>query len=404
MSITRFKYIFLTSATLCLLSGAPNGGSRQEGIFDPNLKLNAYNVTVPSNWKFDGVYVAGSSCQQIPFPVFRMYSADGLTEIRRFPRFDWNWSNSKFKAQQKPDCLNLQKELSAQEFLKYIVGVLQVSYVRDLPLPKQMIDDQQKQFEQLNAGSIKNAAQIDKLNASLPAMRNQPKQQPAVQSGGLAGAITEYRNGSFTIEQQIIVRTECIHAPFNFANEPGSFAETCAATVRVVRAPKGQLTGVLAMIDAQKIGAGENPQWIARYMQMQADQARARSDKMFRDNAALMAQRQKDFQRGQAIRAQQHQQFLATMQAGTDRSMANARAVANSNHAIAQDWCDYALDRQTVTGAGGTVKVSSAYNQTWTNGSGQYYQTNDPNANPNGVLSGNWTQTTQVHGDGSAKK
>ena len=124
---------------------------------------------------------------------------------------------------------------------------------------------------------------------------------------------------------------------------------------------------------------------------------------MFRDSNALMQQRQADFERGQAVRAQQHQQFLANMQAGTDRSMANARATANSNHAIAQDWCDYALDRQTVTGPGGTVKVSSAYNQTWTNGSGQYYQTNDPNANPNGVLSGTWTQTTQVHGDGTAK-
>jgi len=29
------------------------------------------------------------------------------------------------------------------------------------------------------------------------------------------------------------------------------------------------------------------------------------------------------------------------------------------------------------------------------------YQTNDPNANPNGVLPGNWTKQTVVRGDGS---
>jgi hypothetical protein len=52
-----------------------------------------------------------------------------------------------------------------------------------------------------------------------------------------------------------------------------------------------------------------------------------------------------------------------------------------------------------VAGPNGTAKVSSAYSQTWTNGT-QWYQTNDPNSNPNGVLSGNWTQTTQVHGNG----
>jgi len=43
--------------------------------------------------------------------------------------------------------------------------------------------------------------------------------------------------------------------------------------------------------------------------------------------------------------------------------------------------------------------MSSAYSQTWTNGT-QYYQTDDPNVNPNGVLAGNWTQATQTHGKG----
>jgi hypothetical protein len=51
---------------------------------------------------------------------------------------------------------------------------------------------------------------------------------------------------------------------------------------------------------------------------------------------------------------------------------------------------------------GTTAKVSSAYSYTWTNGS-QWYQTENPNTNPNGVLQGNWTQTTKVHGNGQAE-
>lgn len=379
------------------------GGVRQENIFDAHLNLNAYNVTVPANWKFDGAYVAGSSCTQIPFPVFRMYSPDGLTEIRRLPRFDWSWSNSRFRPPKQPDCLNLDKELSAQEFLKYLIGMMQVAYVRDYPIPQQLSEALQKGFDQSNAALARSAAQLDAMNASLPSMKNRPKNQPATQHGAMAAAIAEYRNGTFTIEEQIWLKLACTHSPINYGPETGAFTDSCNATVRILRAPKGQLDALLAQVEAQRLGAVENPDWVSKYMQFMQAQAKARSDQMFRDSNARMQQQHDDFERAQAVRAQQHQQFLATMQEGTDRSMARAAEAANSRHAIAQDWCDYVLDRQTVTGPGGTVKISNAYSHTWTDGSGNYYQTNDPNANPNGVLSGNWTHTTQVHGDGTAK-
>jgi hypothetical protein len=63
---------------------------------------------------------------------------------------------------------------------------------------------------------------------------------------------------------------------------------------------------------------------------------------------------------------------------------------------------DYALDRKTVMdpGTGQVTKVSSSYSYTWMDNTGHSYQTNDVNANPNGALSGNWTQQQVVHGDG----
>ena len=374
------------------------GGVRQEHIFDAHLNLNAYDVTVPANWKFDGIYVPGSSCVQLPFPIFRMYSPDGLTEIRRLPRLDWSWSNSKFKPQQQPDCLNLKQELTAQEFVKYLIGMMQVAYVRDYPISQEVLDAQQKQFERSNAALANSAKQLD----SMTPMKGR-KSEPPTQRGSMAAAIAEYRNGTFMIEEQIWVKLMCAHNPINLGPDPGVFAESCNATVRILRAPKGQLDALLAKAEAERLGAAENPEWVSRYMQYQNQVSQARLNQMSRDANARMQQQHDEFDRAQAVRSQQHQQFMATMQEGTDRSMARAAEAANSRHAIAQDWCDYALDRQTVTGPGGTVKISNAYTQTWTDGSGNYYQTNDPNTNPNGVLRGNWSQTTQVHGDGTAK-
>ena len=394
--------IIPTAAPVAVSSPAPtpaaSTGVRPENIVDSHLGVNAYNVTVPANWKFDGMYVPGSSCVQLPFPVFRMYSPDGLTEIRRLPRFDWSWSTSKFKPPSQGDCLDLKQSLTADEFLKYLIGVMQVAYVRDYPIPQQARDRLQANFDRSNEALAASAKQF----AQMPGAKNAAS-EPAKQYGGLAAAIAEYRNGTFTIEEQISVKMMCSHSPINFGPEKGTYFDSCNAAVRVVRAPKGQLDTLLARAESEHLGAAENPDWVMKYMQYQNQVAKARLDQMNRDANARMQQQHNEFERAQSVRAQQHQQFLATMQEGTQRSMARAAEAANSRHAIAQDWCDYALDRQTVTGPGGTVKISNAYSQTWTDGSGNYYQTNDPNTNPNGVLRGNWTQTTQVHGDGTAK-
>jgi len=97
-----------------------------------------------------------------------------------------------------------------------------------------------------------------------------------------------------------------------------------------------------------------------------------------------------------------HEAFMAQQESSFRSSMNGAMNSMNARSTAASDWVDYALDQQTVTGSGGTVKVSSSYSHTWSNGQGQWYQTNDPNANPNGVLGGNWTPQTKVHGNGQA--
>lgn len=356
--------------------GSNSGGVRKETIRDPSYNMTAFDVTLPANWKFQATFIPGTSCFQAPFPVVRAYSPDGLTEWRRYPRTDWNWSNLPAKAPPHPDCLNLQQALSAKDFLKYSLGVLQMAYVRDGTVPQAGIDAKQKFLDQLNASAVKNSAIL--------------RQDPSVQTASFAEVFGEYRNGSYTIEARLLSEVDCIRTPIPVFNQKGMFAEACNATLGIVRAPKGQLAGLLKQFESEQIGVSPNSDWVTRYLTE------------FRQNSERMAQqRHEEFQRAQLVRAQQHQEFMATLQRGTDASMAHANEIANARHTIASDWCDYSLDQQTVTGADGTMKVSSAYTQTWMNGRGEYFQTNVPNANPNGVFSGNWTPATKVHGDGT---
>ena len=94
---------------------------------------------------------------------------------------------------------------------------------------------------------------------------------------------------------------------------------------------------------------------------------------------------------------------MAQQESSFHSSMNNATASMNARSTAASDWVDYALDQQAVVGQGGYAKVSSAYTQTWSSTTGNqttWYQSDDPNTNPNGVLPGNWTQDTKVHGNG----
>jgi hypothetical protein len=56
-----------------------------------------------------------------------------------------------------------------------------------------------------------------------------------------------------------------------------------------------------------------------------------------------------------------HNQFMATLQAGTDASMARSAASMQAQSTSASDWVDYALDRQTVlnTNTGQVSKISN---------------------------------------------
>ncbi len=346
-------------------------------ITDPTLGgMKAFTIAIPAGWKFQGTVVRGPECAPISFPVFRSYSPDGLNEMRLMPVFSWSFHPA-VKMNTVAGCLPIDHTLTAAQFLDHFVELI--------PGGVHVI------------GSIGTGrayqGRIDRMVANRKANGNGGG-QVALDAAALR---VETVNGTFVIEQRLRAWVEC-----RTNNQLGKFSGGgCSAHVDVLRAPKGKLDALIALDDARDLTKPVNDDaWLAAIMQRQQREGAARIAALQQTEARQMAMLRTQYEQMQATMNRNHAAFMAQQESQFRSSMNNANNAMNARTTAASDWVDYALDQQTVTGSGGTVKVSSAYSQTWSNGQNQWFQTNDPNANPNGVIPGNWTPNTRVHGNG----
>lgn len=383
-------------------AGAPGpaaGAVRTEHITDPTLSnMVAFDVTVPAKWHFQGTLGQGGQCVIVPFQVFRMTSPDGLSFIERMPVLGWYWGTGPAAKVKTTDCLPLKEAIGAQDFLKYVAALLKVEYVADEPVPAEE-----------NARVQKSVA--DAAAALGPGAKAGPMSPPR-QTKQVARAIVRYRNGTFTMKGLLETEVDCSETTFRgmksglqgMPDTPSWTSNRCSAGVRYTVAPENQYAATVSMLNGNRIGATASPAWVQAWLQRSQRQNNEMLQRSAAQANAQLAANAAQFNHDQAVRQHMHEQFLATMQRGTDMSMARAAQVANSNHTIASDWVDYSLNQQTVRdpATGQVSKVTSGYNATWVDSSGKVsYQTNDPNANPNGTLPGTWSQQQAVHGDGT---
>jgi hypothetical protein len=369
-------------------------------ITDPAYGVKAFDVMIPAGWKFQGTVLPGPDCSNVPYAVFRAYSADGLSEMRVMPVVNWTFHPTLKNFKSPQGCMDYGRKLTALEFLNryeemvakdgmHVVGPMAVSDVF-----------------QTRVGKIAN---------------NMNHISPDILGSADAAAVrVETTNGTFVIEQRLRVYVECRLNKATTGMQAGGGG--CSAHVDVLRAPKGKLDALCAIVDAKDmVNAQYDHGWLQRVLQtnqQKAQQQMAQLTRMQQANSAMLKKQSDDFmaasQRNHEAFMQQqdsqyrtHQAQMAQSASSFHSAMNNANNSMNARSTASSDWVDYALDQQTVTGQGGTVKVSSSYGQTWSSTAGnqtQWYQTNDPNANPNGVIPGNWTQDTKVHGNGQAIK
>jgi hypothetical protein len=352
-------------------------------ITDPSLNnIVSATLTIPAGWKLQGITMV-SPCTFSPWPVFRAYSPDALMQMRIEPVIGWQW-HPNLKGTFNSGCANLSGAVSAANFLQYYIGMMQggVHIVGPMTVTSA--------YSQWAQGL---AAQKNQLVSRAPAaMQTQ-------NTADTAALRIEVVNGSFVVEERLRTAVEC--SVTANASSP-YYGGTCWARVDVLSAPEGQLDALVQLVDANNLPHGVNSaQWTqAALLRQQKQGAQA--------IAALTAQEQQEskmiyqqFQQIMQRSAAEHQAFMQQQESQFESAMNNANASMNAQSTAASDWVDYALNQETVLNPdGSTTKVSNGFSQTWTDGS-QWYQTDEPNSNPNGTLQGNWSPATQVHGNGT---
>jgi predicted HNH restriction endonuclease len=350
-------------------------------ISDPSLNgIVAATLTIPAGWKLEGIEMR-SPCTFVPWPVFRAYSQDGLMQYRTEPVFGWRWRPN-LRGMDNTGCANINGPISAADFLRhYYLGTIAggVHVVGTMPVPAP--------YAQWAQGL---AAQGNQMNARVaPALQ-------ANHTADTAALHVEVVNGSFVVEERLRAVVECSEARTTGPMSGGS----CWARVDVLTAPEGQLDALVKVVDANNLPHGVNTQqW------MQAAMARQQKEGQDMINALTQQEKQESqmlyqqFQQIMARSQQEHQQFMQQQESQFQSSMNNAWNSMNARTTASSDWVDYALDRQTVVGPGGEPMKVSNTSEVWTNGT-DWYVTNETNANPSGILRGNWQQATKLHGNG----
>jgi hypothetical protein len=303
-------------------AGSSEGATRIEYITDPTLNnMRVMPIKIPASWTFKGVLVPKLPCTNDISEVFRATSPDGHSFAEVMPRVGWKWGNLPMDGTNSSQgCLPINAAMSAQDFLKNYSTTMQVEYVSDEPVPWQR-------------GPVQT-----KVGVFTNAMAN-----------------VRYRNGSVSMKGLMLVGLTCTHPQTGDGGR-------CTAVVTYVAAPENQFAAVRQLWSAPGMGRGnEMDEWVAAYSQRYANQLEASTRQLLNESNAAFAARQQMYKDAAAVQQQEHNEFLQTMQEGTDRSMANAAQIANSNHRSAQDMVDYSLDRQTVldTTTGQAWKISN---------------------------------------------
>jgi hypothetical protein len=360
-------------------------------LTDPSINgMAAQSMIIPAGWKVQGI-VLTSPCMTLPSAVYRAYAPGGLTEMRLTPALAWKWSS--LSIPKDKGCLPYSGPLSAADFLN--------KYVETIPGGVHVV------------GPMPVDAAYRKTAEDLAARLNQQAQQFAQQAGSrgpgtarftadVAALHVQTRNGSFVIDQRLTTAVQCQ------IRDPGQFMAggNCSAQIAILRAPQGKLDALVSLVDGNNLpGIQMTPEWKEAETKIIYDRGQAGLRAIQRQANIAMQRQQAMFNSFMETSRVNHEAFMNQQEQRFQSSQNAAFASMNAQSTAASDFIDYALDQQTVVGQGGLAKVSNSYDHTWSSTVGnqtQWYQTDNPNADPNGVLAGNWTPDTKVHGNGQS--
>jgi hypothetical protein len=322
-------------------AGADSGATRTEYIKDPTLNnMNAQSVVIPASWRFQGVMVPKNPCTNDISKVWRATSPDGHSFVELMPRVGWKWGRLPGDSGSQDGCLPLNQPVSAPQFVRFMANLLHVEYLADVPVPGQ-------------AGGGGVQTRVGLYTKALGTVR--------------------FSNGSTKMNGLLRVDLTCTHpAPMgtpgaqSWAGGSGTgqapSAGRCTAVVGYLTAPESQFDSVKQLWSGPEMGPQkELADWVAISSKRYNDQTQALTKQFDDESNAAFAMRQQAYKDQAAAQQKEHEEFLDTMQRGTDISINNTQRAMNARGTAASDWVDYSLDRKTImdTNTGAIYKTSN---------------------------------------------
>lgn len=311
-------------------ASSSSGSTRVEYIKDPTLNnMDAIPVKYPANWKFQGVLFQPGDCINNTYVVWRATSPDGKSFNERMPPLGWTYGSGPFfAAYPKNGCLPMHGAITAVDFAKYMTSLLHVQAVEVKPF----------------------------LDAEKAALEQDAQQRQQRAEG--ANVLVRFMNGSTPMKGGLRVVVRCTETIVGAFSGPGSGStiDHCEANVGYGASPESQYAELQRLWSApgmgQSLGTDAWQQaWTQRFV---ANAQRQRQNMVNSANAFTNAQnaafnaQQEGYRRQAAVQQQMHNEFMNTMQRGTNMSMQRTSDAMNARTTAASDWVDYALDRKTV--------------------------------------------------------
>ncbi len=377
------SFAFASSA----LAAAP-GATRQVEIRDPNFNnMVAYTLTIPANWNFQGAVMTGPGCDvDQSIIAYRVWSDDLRYGVQRMPTVSW-YTVQDPRTMLGPKCKKMAA-MASDEYGRMVAPTLRpgahITNVSAAPQRASMADNDKKLEAAINANADRLGMPHAKFSSDAQQLR------------------VEYMMGKDAEEEFLQVMEQVSEMPSpTMVSRPGQVLQSqwkmthkTDAWIVAERAPKGQLDATAPKLEAIRMSLKENPEWDKKVVAWMQDRGAAAE----RASWAVVGSVLHEGQVQHDALMNQHNDYMNQQRAeatARDRRFHEDIQRKTSNTA---NQVDYILDQQYYVNPanGQTSTISTTYTNNWQNGAGQQVLTNIQGYDPNGQVSGNWTQLQPI--------
>jgi hypothetical protein len=382
MSI-RFRHAVLI-VLMCVTAAraAPPAGAVAQGASEHYFRMKqvkiidqgmnqapAVDLMIPTTWRFQGEVRWGGGIggcfADIAAISFHAQSPDGSLVLQSIPNFTWQYADDPATQRQL-----IQDNQQGSRVGRKPCPVLQPMHAADF-LRQAVLPKYRNGKRVVTVDPLPEFNQLVRQRLGLPPDTAGAGNQSAIRTDA-ARARLEYDADGKTVEEWLTTVVVVRIIPSGRGN-----AYDCHATMLLsLRAPKGKLDDNDKLFKLIASTIRHEPKWDARVNAMIAQ--------LYQKEQVEEAKRSAMIAAFQQHVAQTINETTANAQRGANAAVAGESQIIRG----VQTFRDPAT--------GGTFELSNLYDHAWLNGANEYVMSDDPNFNPNGKLSGNWTSLQPV--------